>query len=84
MEKKLLEKKIWAVAGANQNPEKYGNKIYKRLKEKGDSCLGGSGKAGHKVYLVSAGNARRTNPKKGQGAWAKGGLCLYTCRHTVI
>ncbi len=35
MEKKLLEKKIWAVAGANQNPEKYGNKIYKRLKERG-------------------------------------------------
>ena len=35
MELNLLEKKIWAVAGANQNPEKYGNKIYKRLKEKG-------------------------------------------------
>jgi predicted CoA-binding protein len=35
MERNLLKKKIWAVAGANQNPEKYGNKIYKRLKEKG-------------------------------------------------
>ena len=35
MEINLLKKKIWAVVGANQNPEKYGNKIYKRLKEKG-------------------------------------------------
>lgn len=31
----MLEKKIWAVIGANQNPEKFGNKIYKRLKSKG-------------------------------------------------
>ncbi|MDD2481966.1 MAG: CoA-binding protein, partial [Lutispora sp.] len=28
----MLEKKIWAVVGVNQNPEKFGNKIYKRLK----------------------------------------------------
>ncbi|MGI6701981.1 MAG: CoA-binding protein [Christensenellales bacterium] len=35
MKKILLEKKIWAVVGANRNPEKFGNKIYKRLKEKG-------------------------------------------------
>lgn len=32
MELNLLKKKTWAVVGANQNPEKYGNKIYKRLK----------------------------------------------------
>ncbi|NLM42667.1 MAG: CoA-binding protein [Clostridiales bacterium] len=31
----MLEKKVWAVIGANQNPEKFGNKIYNRLKEKG-------------------------------------------------
>lgn len=31
----MLEKKVWAVVGANQNPEKFGYKIYKRLKEKG-------------------------------------------------
>lgn len=31
----MLGKKIWAVVGVNQNPEKYGNMIYKRLKEKG-------------------------------------------------
>jgi len=35
MEKQLLEKKVWAVVGANRNEEKYGNKIYKMLKEKG-------------------------------------------------
>lgn len=31
----MLEKKVWAVIGANQNPDKFGNKIYKRLKNKG-------------------------------------------------
>lgn len=31
----MLSKKVWAVVGANQNPEKYGNKIYRRLKSKG-------------------------------------------------
>lgn len=31
----MLDKKIWAVVGATANPEKFGNKIYKRLKEKG-------------------------------------------------
>ncbi|MCQ1528895.1 CoA-binding protein [Lutispora saccharofermentans] len=31
----MLEKKVWAVIGANQNPEKFGWKIYKRLKDKG-------------------------------------------------
>lgn len=31
----MLEKKIWAVIGANRNPEKFGNIIYKRLKDKG-------------------------------------------------
>ncbi len=31
----MLKKKVWAVVGANQNPNKYGNKIYKKLKEDG-------------------------------------------------
>ncbi len=40
--KKLLEKKVWAVVGATIDPEKYGNKIYKELKE-----------AGYTVYPIS-------------------------------
>ena len=35
LEELMLEKKIWAVVGANQNPEKYGNMIYKKLKLRG-------------------------------------------------
>jgi len=35
LEKLMLEKKVWAVVGANQNPEKYGNIIYKKLKSNG-------------------------------------------------
>lgn len=35
LEEVMLGKKIWAVVGANQNSEKYGSIIYKRLKEKG-------------------------------------------------
>ncbi|MDD4316276.1 MAG: CoA-binding protein [Clostridia bacterium] len=35
MEKLMLTKNVWAVVGANQNPEKYGNKIYKALKSSG-------------------------------------------------
>ena len=31
----MLNKKTWAVIGANQNPGKFGNKIYKRLKSLG-------------------------------------------------
>ncbi len=31
----MLEKKVWAVVGANRNPEKYGNMIYRKLKRKG-------------------------------------------------
>jgi predicted CoA-binding protein len=31
----MLEKKIWAVIGANNNPDKFGNIIYKRLKAEG-------------------------------------------------
>ena len=38
----MLSKKVWAVAGANQDPEKFGNKIYCRLKDKG-----------YKVYAVN-------------------------------
>ncbi len=35
LEEKMLEKKVWAVVGANRNPEKYGNMIYKKLKLRG-------------------------------------------------
>lgn len=35
LEEKLLEKKVWAVVGANQNPEKYGNKLYRKLRNSG-------------------------------------------------
>ena len=31
----MLNKKIWAVIGATQDPEKYGNIIYRKLKAKG-------------------------------------------------
>jgi len=35
LEEEMLEKKIWAVVGANQEPEKYGNMIYRKLKKRG-------------------------------------------------
>lgn len=35
VEEMMMGKKVWAVVGANNNPEKFGNRIYKRLKEKG-------------------------------------------------
>jgi predicted CoA-binding protein len=35
LEEIMLEKKIWAVVGANQNEEKYGNRIYRKLKSRG-------------------------------------------------
>lgn len=35
IESTMLEKKIWAVVGANNDPDKYGNKIYKTLKKRG-------------------------------------------------
>lgn len=31
----MLQKKIWAVIGANDNPDKFGNIIYNRLKAEG-------------------------------------------------
>ena len=31
----MIGKKVWAVVGANTNPEKFGNKVYRRLKERG-------------------------------------------------
>ena len=31
----MLEKKVWAVVGANNDPNKYGNIIYKKLKFRG-------------------------------------------------
>ncbi|MGI5902359.1 MAG: CoA-binding protein [Desulfitobacteriia bacterium] len=38
----LLEQKVWAVVGATQDPEKYGNKIYRKLKS-----------TGYKVYPIN-------------------------------
>ncbi len=35
LEETMLEKKVWAVVGANQRQEKYGNMIYRKLKNKG-------------------------------------------------
>jgi len=35
LEEKMLEKKIWAVVGANNDPEKFGNKIYRKLLSRG-------------------------------------------------
>ena len=34
LEEKMLRKKVWAVVGANQDAEKYGNMIYNKLKMK--------------------------------------------------
>lgn len=33
--KEMLDKKVWAVLGASTNPDKFGYKIYKTLKENG-------------------------------------------------
>ncbi len=35
LEEMMLEKKVWAVIGANENPEKYGNIIYRKLLARG-------------------------------------------------
>ena len=35
LEETMLEKKVWAVVGANQDHEKYGNMIYRKLKARG-------------------------------------------------
>ena len=35
LEEMMMEKKIWAVVGANERPDKYGNMIYKKLKSRG-------------------------------------------------
>lgn len=35
LEEKMLEKKIWAVVGANDDPSKYGNMIYRKLLSRG-------------------------------------------------
>ena len=42
LEEIMLEKKVWAVIGANENPEKYGSMIYRKLKSRG-----------YKVYAVN-------------------------------
>ena len=35
LEEVMLEKKVWAVVGANQDQSKYGNMIYRKLKSRG-------------------------------------------------
>ncbi len=42
IQEEMLSKKIWAVIGANNDPDKFGNIIYKRLKSEG-----------YKVYPVN-------------------------------
>lgn len=42
LEENMLKKKIWAVVGANQDPEKFGNIIYRKLKT-----------SGYEVYAVN-------------------------------
>lgn len=37
--KAMLEKKNWVVVGAHPNPEKYGNKIFKKLKAHGHHVI---------------------------------------------
>lgn len=41
-EDEMLKKKIWAVVGASENTDKFGYKIYKKLKSRG-----------YKVYAVN-------------------------------
>lgn len=31
LEEEMFEKKIWAVVGANQDREKYGNMVYRKI-----------------------------------------------------
>jgi len=40
--KSMLDKKVWAVVGATENPDKFGNKIIKKLK-----------RFGYEVYAVN-------------------------------
>jgi predicted CoA-binding protein len=35
LQETMIEKKVWAVVGANQDPDKYGNIIYRHLKNRG-------------------------------------------------
>lgn len=35
LKKEMLDKKVWAVVGATTNEEKFGYKIYKKLKDRG-------------------------------------------------
>lgn len=35
IEERMLEKKVWAVVGANEDPAKYGNMIFKKLLSRG-------------------------------------------------
>lgn len=40
LKRQMLEKKVWAVVGATPNKEKFGNKIYNKLKSRGYEVYG--------------------------------------------
>lgn len=40
LEKQMLDEKVWAVVGATPNEEKFGFKLYQRLKETGYEVYG--------------------------------------------
>ncbi|SKC70512.1 CoA-binding protein [Maledivibacter halophilus] len=40
IKKEMLDKKVWAVVGANPKESKFGYKIFKKLKEKGYEVYG--------------------------------------------
>lgn len=44
LEEIMLEKKVWAVVGVSQDHDKFGNKIYRRLKDRG-----------YEVYAINPG-----------------------------
>ncbi len=40
VKKEMLDRKVWAVIGATPDPEKFGYKIYKKLKDHGYTVYG--------------------------------------------
>ena len=54
LEEMMLEKKIWAVVGANEDPDKYGNMIFRKLLSRGYTVYPVNPKyeslEGHKCY----------------------------------
>lgn len=44
LEAVMLEQKVWAVVGVNENRDKFGNRIYRRLRDRG-----------YEVYAINPG-----------------------------